>query len=346
MLKLRRGEVVGTDPLEVEIAGERRRAWADIGLVGPCEVGDEVVCNVVAIDLELGSGGFDIVHVNLTRGLDAPTPPEGVHVIKLNYSSMQHAVEPVELGVGSVVRPSRLIPVGVISLHGQLAPMAWSASEAGAKRIGFIQGAGGALPAGLSRDVEALLERGFLCEQISAGPTYGASEEAISLTGALHAAAEGRGWGAAIVGPGPGILGSESRYGHGGMAALDGCHAAGALGLEPIVAPRMSAGDPRPRHLGISHHTRSVLELTLLPVTVVEPSDADRLWPEGIGQSAREAFDGVARKHAVEVADADLEGYQASGLPTKTMGRELADDRLFYASPLAAGAVLGARVVS
>ena len=32
--------------------------------------GDEVVVNVEALDLGLGSGGFDVVHVNLTRGLE------------------------------------------------------------------------------------------------------------------------------------------------------------------------------------------------------------------------------------------------------------------------------------
>jgi hypothetical protein len=35
MLKLRRGSVVADDPLTVEVAGERRRAWADPALVGP-----------------------------------------------------------------------------------------------------------------------------------------------------------------------------------------------------------------------------------------------------------------------------------------------------------------------
>ena len=32
------------------------------------QVGDEVVVNTQARDLGLGSGGFDIVHVNLSRG--------------------------------------------------------------------------------------------------------------------------------------------------------------------------------------------------------------------------------------------------------------------------------------
>ena len=69
-LKLRRGVVVDEDPLTVEVDGERRPAWADTALLGEMREGDEVVVNVAALDLGLGSGGFDVVHVNLTRGLD------------------------------------------------------------------------------------------------------------------------------------------------------------------------------------------------------------------------------------------------------------------------------------
>ena len=46
--------------------------------------------------------------------------------------------------------------------------------------------------------------------------------------------------------------------GHGGMAALGTAHAALALGLETLLAPRMSSADPRPRHRGLSHHTATV----------------------------------------------------------------------------------------
>ncbi len=69
-LKLRRGVVVAEEPLTVEIDGERRPAWADAALLGEMREGDEVVVNVAALDLGLGSGGFDVVHVNLTRGLE------------------------------------------------------------------------------------------------------------------------------------------------------------------------------------------------------------------------------------------------------------------------------------
>ena len=89
-LKLRRGVVVDEEPLTVEVDGERRPAWADVALLGEMREGDEVVVNVAALDLGLGSGGFDLVHVNLTRGLEGGAPRGGAgrggplpHVMKL-----------------------------------------------------------------------------------------------------------------------------------------------------------------------------------------------------------------------------------------------------------------------
>ena len=348
MLKLRRGTVVSADPLEVEVDGERRRAWADPATVGPAEVGDEVIVNVAAVDLRLGSGGFDLVHVNLTRGLEGGDTPPGVHVMKLNYSSLQHAVEPVEDPVGSPARPLRSMPVLVLPLHGHLAPVAWAAAQrtAGSARIGFVQAGGGGLPGTLSADVRELLERELLAAHVTASPSYGGDGEAISLVGALHAAAGSLGWDAAIAGPGPGILGSETRYGHGGMAALDAAHAALALGLPTLISPRMSAADPRERHLGLSHHTASVLELLLGGVEVPVPAGLSGLWPEAAGDPAAAIEAARGGLHGVREEPVDLAGYAASGLPTRTMGRELKADRLFFAAPLAAGAALGRAIAA
>ena len=347
MLKLRRGVIAAADPLTVEVAGEVRRAWADSALVGPCEPGDEVIVNTAALDLRLGSGGFDVVHVNLTRGLEGGETAAGVHVMKLNYTSLQHAVDPIEAPVGSPVRPERAVPVLVLPLHGHLAPAAWAFGRgAGAGRsLGYVQTPGGALAGSMSRDVEQLRELGLLSEAISAGPCFGAELEAISVTGALHAAAVERGWDAIVTAPGPGILGSESRYGHGGLAALDTAHAALALGLPVLLSPRLSAGDPRERHLGLSHHTRSVLELLLAGVRVAVPTQADALWPvpqdpATAGPIPHELAEACGERHEPLLARADPAGYAGSGLPRRTMGRDLAEDELFFTAPLAAGAAL------
>jgi hypothetical protein len=344
VLKLRRGTVVeveGEGRVVVEVDGERRRAWADETMVGPAEAGDDVVVNTAALDLGLGSGGYDIVHVNLTRGLAGGETPSGVHLMKLNYSSLLLAVDPVELPADSPPRPSRALPVLVLPLHGHLAPAAWAAGEGAAGRVGFVQAGGGGLPGSLSSDVRALHDRGLLAGAITASPSYGGEREAISLVGALHAAAE-LDWDATIVGPGPGILGSSTRYGHGGMAALDAAHAALALGLPTIVSPRMSSGDPRPRHLGLSHHTRSVLDLLLGAVDVPVPADLDDLWPRAAGDPDDELGAAAGGEHRLLEAAADLPGYAESGLPQRTMGRSFDEDRLFFAAPLAAGTALAA----
>jgi hypothetical protein len=322
-LDLRRGVVVSESPLIVEIDGERRPAWGDEVLLGEMREGDEVVVNAVALDLGLGSGGFDVVHVNLTRGLGGGVDGDA-HVMKLNYTSLQHPVEPVE---GSADGERRQIPVAVLPLHGHLAPAAWAAAQASPGiRIGFVQTAGGALPGSLSRDVADLRERGLLSGHITASPSYGGEHEALSTVGALDAAANALGWDAVLVGPGPGIIGSDSRFGHGGMSALDNTHASLSLGLPTIISPRLSSGDPRERHRGLSHHTATVLELLLAPVTVAVPEGASHLL--------------ATDRHAVTPVPVDLTAYASSGLPTSTMGRQLQDDPLFFEAPLAAGTLL------
>lgn len=225
------------------------------------------------------------------------------------------------------------MPALVLPLHGHLAPAAWAVAQAvPGLKVGYVQTAGGALPGSLSRDVVQLRERELLCGHVTAAPAYGGEHEALSVAGALDAAANALGWDAALVGPGPGIIGSETRLGHGGMAALDNAHAALALGLPTLLSPRLSEADPRERHRGVSHHTLAVLELLLGAVEVPLPDDS----PEVAAQLAEAAGD----RHRLAEAQPDLEGYAASGLPARTMGRSLEEDRLFFAAPLAAGRAL------
>ncbi|HEX2702602.1 MAG TPA: DUF3866 family protein, partial [Solirubrobacteraceae bacterium] len=123
-------------------------------------------------------------------------------------------------------------------------------------------------------------------------------------------------------------VGSGSSLGHGGLVALDSAHTALALAAATVIVPRMSSGDPRPEHRGLSHHTRTVLELLLASAIVALP--AGEPVPELRG-----------RRHDWRQRQVDLAGYAASGLPDQVMGRPLGDDGLFFASALAGGVVLG-----
>jgi hypothetical protein len=219
-------------------------------------------------------------------------------------------------------------PVSVFGLHGQLAPLAWALGQARpGTRTGYVQTAGGAMPGAMSRVVPELRERELLAAHVTAGPAYGAEREAISTPGAIHWGLHDEGWDVALCGPGPGILGSASALGHGGMLALDTAHAALALGCPTLVVARMSSGDPRDRHRGISHHTVTVLELVLGRVVVALPADADLDLPDDY-------------RHDVRAVAVDLDGYRRSGLPARTMGRDLDEDPEFFAAALAAGTAL------
>ena len=83
----------------------------------------------------------------------------------------------------------------------------------------------------------------------------------------------------------------------------------------------MSSTDLRTRHRDLSHHTRTVLDLLLAPVVVAIPAGAAP----------------ADERHDWRAFDVDLDGYAASGLPTRSMGRE---DPLFFAAALAAGSAL------
>jgi hypothetical protein len=370
MLKLSRAIVLdagspGSGPeqqLVIELDGSSRPALADVSLVGRAQAGDEVIVNTQALDLGLGSGGFDIVHVNLSRGLEGKEDPSLAtreNVMKLNYTSLQHTVEPVEgLGDGAGLAVGEMgRPVAVLALHGQLAPVAWAFAQAFPdSRLGYVQTVGGALPGGHSRTVRSLRERGLLAGHLTAGATFGGEGEAITTIGALDHGLRTLGWDAAICGPGPGIVGSSSPLGHGGMAALDSAHAALALGAPTLLVVRMSSGDPRTRHRGISHHTLTVLDLLLEPVTVALPAGMRSPVGADLRAGLGAVFGGALpsrpalaldverpvriTRHDWRRAIVDLPAYAAAGLPAETMGRGLTEDPLFFGAALAAGATL------
>jgi hypothetical protein len=188
----------------------------------------------------------------------------------------------------------------------------------------------------------------------------------VTTAGALHHGLRSLGWDAAICGPGPGIVGSGSALGHGGMAALDSAHTALALGAPTVVVARMSSGDGRARHRGISHHTLTVLDLLLEPVTVALPAGMrspvgtdlraglgavfgnDRARGTIVDRPAlpldveRPIPDRPARitRHDWRRSTVDLPAYAACGLPAQTMGRTIAQDPLFFGAALAGGGAL------
>ncbi|MFN2471593.1 MAG: DUF3866 family protein [Gaiellaceae bacterium] len=314
-LSLRRGLVTAIVEqheglVRCEVDGEPCVAYPR--LTGPVAIGDEVVVNVQARGLGLGSGGFDVLYANLTRGLGLEAEPRA-HVMTLPYTPLQAAV-PFAEEADELADGLDGAPVVLCTLHSQLAPAA--AGLAGA-RVAYVQLAGGALPVSLSDAVRALKARGLLSTAVAASPCLDGDLQCVNVASALvWAVASGHA--AVVCAPGPGIVGTGSALGHGATSAAEAAHVAAALGGRPILAPRVSHADARERHQGVSHHTRTVLRLA-------DPAVA---WPHG---PDRPAWLG-----ATEV-DADGWREACEGLPLEHMGRGPGGDPWFFAAAFAAG---------
>jgi hypothetical protein len=68
-------------------------------------------------------------------------------------------------------------------------------------------------------------------------------------------------------------------------------------------------------------------------------AEAEVPVPEGL-ESAAAIAEQIPERHRAWPQPVDLDAYAASGLPTRVMGRELEEDRLFFAAALASGAAL------
>jgi hypothetical protein len=317
MLTLRRGRVTAVVAraeglARLEVDGVPCVAYPRV--TGPVALGDDVLVNVQARDLELGSGGFDVLYANLTRGLDLPVEA-GAHVMKLPYTPTQAAARHAEEGREL---PATLggLPVVCCSLHSQVAPVC-AGIRTGA-RVAYVQLPGGALPVSLSDTLRALRARGLVATTVAVDACVDGDVQCVSVASALlWCAAEG--FDVAVCAIGPGVVGTGSSFGHGGLAAAWAAHAARALGGSPILAVRASEGDPRERHRGLSHHARDILRLAEGVIAA---------WPRG--------FDPPGD---VDLTVVDVDGWEeaCAGLPLSHMGRGPGDDPLFFAAAFAAG---------
>ena len=307
-LSLRRGTVTALGErlvglLRLEVDGMACVAYPR--LTGEVEVGDEVLVNEQARLLELGSGGFDILYANLTRGLGLG-PEEGAHVMALPYTPGQVALRRGEED-GELPETLDAMPVVLCTLHSQVAPVC--AALAG-KRVAYVQVSGGALPVSLSDAVRTLKERDLLGTAIAVAPCLDGDVDCVTAAAAF-VLAKRESYDAVVCAIGPGIVGTGTRFGHGALSLADAANVAAALGGRPVITVRSSEADQRDRHRGVSHHTQSVVDLCLGEIVVA--------WPDEI------ATDGW------EDACADL--------PLRHMGRGPDEDPAFFRTAFAAGVI-------
>jgi Protein of unknown function (DUF3866) len=302
--------------------GERAYVLSD--LIGPVEAGDEVVVNTTAVDLELGTGGWHFVHWNLSRS--SWVRAGGGHIMKLRYTSLQTDTGAAEEREPDLPQTIGEVPVLACGLHSQMACAALAFHHlAPQARLVYVMTDGAALPIAFSDLVHGLLDQGALAGTVTVGNAFGGAREAVSIPSGLLVARHELGADAIVVGMGPGVTGTASKYGTTAVEVASILDYAAALGGRPIMCLRVSSGDERPRHRGVSHHSITALELCRSDVTVAAAAPV----PE------------VPARHTVSVVTppdpADL--VAASGLGITTMGRGPAEDADFFLAAGAAGAL-------
>lgn len=282
--------------------------------------GEMVLANTVGLEMGLGTGGVAIV----MPGPGGEAPANRDHFVKLPYTPLQFPAPPP-----TQAESLDGVPVVVLPLHSHLAPACCAADdlEPGC-RLSFVWQEGGALPVAFSRVLPALRDRGLIHSVVSAGNCFGGDVESPNLYSGLLAAAVDAD--IVLVGIGPGMIGTATRYGHGGMSAAVALNAAVALGGDPVLAPRVSLADGRDRHNGISHHTRAALSATLAPCRVAFP----RSYP------VEASTGGLPELHDYRRVSRSAAGLQERYRVTfESMGRSYEQDPAFFDAAAAAVAL-------
>ena len=309
------------------------RAFALTQVTGPVAVGDEVVVNTTAVDLGLGTGGWHVVHWNLSWR-DLWMPGAG-HIMKMRYTSLQ-----VDTGAAEEYLPPDAdglpdlgdTPVVVCSLHSQMGVVAATIGTLRpGTRVSYVMTDGASLPMVMSDLVHRLETDGLLTGTITAGHAFGGGLEAVSVPSALHLAVAAQRADVVIVAMGPGVVGTGHTLGTTSVEVAAIVDAAAALKARPIVCARASDGDARERHQGLSHHTVTALSLAR---SVVEVPVPDSTAADVVARAVPQAHTVVR----VRVPVPDLAAlFAAHDLHITTMGRGPDADPLFFACAAAAG---------
>jgi hypothetical protein len=333
--------------VEVEVALVRRaaddpetvRALAYPAMVGEPAPGDRVLVNVNALALGLGTGGYAFV-VALPDRLPPDDDGDG-HVVKARYTPLQVVVRAAD--EQSSPHRARLAdavnldgtPVVTADLHSALpAVVAGVHATRPATRIAYVMTDGGALPAWLSRTLDALSDR--LVGVVTAGQAFGGDLESTNVHSGLLAARHALDAEVIVVTQGPGNLGTGTALGFSGTGIGEAVNAVAALGGRPVGALRISDADPRPRHRGVSHHSLTAYgRVALAAADLVVPAGLD----EPLAGEVEAAVGPLCPPHArVQVDPAGLdEALRSLPLKLSTMGRDLDADHAYFLAAAAAG---------
>lgn len=335
----------GVQHLEVALDDRTAgRAVAFPQLSGRCDVSDRVLLNTTAVDLALGTGGL---HFVVARGGEAAgvalERPAGGHIMKLRYTPLQldvAAVEEPDSPHHAVMKDAVSLggmPVACCGLHSQVPLVAAAIKEADPNlRVAYVMTDQAALPIALSEVAREARAAGLIDVSVTCGQAFGGDLEAVNLHSGLLAARHVEHADVAIVAIGPGVVGTATAFGHGGIAQGEAVNAVASLKGVPVAVLRVSFADARSRHHGVSHHSiAALMSVALAPALVAVPVLPDEF--EDVIEGALEDA-GVWGRHSRVDGSPGAVAPPMRGIEVRTMGRSIAEDPAFFAAAFAAGA--------
>ncbi len=330
----------GALELTVDVDGMSLPALAYPAMVGMPEVGDAVLLNTTALDLGLGTGGYAMV-VAIPDRLPAD-PADAGHLVKARYTPQQVSVHGVD-AQGSpdhelLVDADSLdgLPVVIADLHSALpAVLAGIRIAAPNARVVYLMSDGGALASWFSRTAAGLRAADWLAATVTVGQAFGGDVEAVTVHTGLLAAKCVLGADVVVVAQGPGNLGTGTRWGFSGVAAGEAVNAVSVLGGRPIGALRISDADPRSRHRGISHHSRTAFgRVALAAADLAVP-----VLPEPLAAAVEADLESLRSRHRIVRVPVEglLDALRHCPVALSTMGRNLDADQAYFLAAAAAG---------
>jgi hypothetical protein len=263
--------------------------------------------------------------------------------MKLRYTPFQHEV----LSVEEPDSPYHLalqqaqslegMPVVCCELHSQVPLVAAAIKQVAPQaKIVYCMTDEASLMAAFSKLIGQMQEARLIDATITSGQAFGGDLEAVTLHSALLAAHAVCGADIAICAQGPGIVGTATPFGHGGLAQAEALNAVAALDGVPLAVLRLSFADKRKRHQGVSHHTLTALGTVCLAEAVIPlPTDLSAEQLERIEQQLEDS--GIADKHGIVDVAVNASSIDTRGLRITTMGRTQKDDGAFFSAAYAAG---------
>ncbi|MEZ0536068.1 DUF3866 family protein [Caldicellulosiruptoraceae bacterium PP1] len=264
MIKIKKGIVTKnikvTNNIQiVEVKLNNRTSYAInfLDINNPVDINQEVLVNITANYLNLGTGGYDFI---IPQG-QFENKKNG-HIMKLRYTPLQFSVLTEEEKDKTIFERTPYLNkenIVVCELHSMIAPIAIYLKQFLPKiKISVILTDWGMLNANLSENIQYLKSKKLIDFVITCGEAFNGDFECINEINSIILSQQLQA-DVIIIGPLPGIVGTGSKFGFSTYNMIHVIEDIYRFNGQAILPIRLSKMDKRDRHKIISHHFITIL---------------------------------------------------------------------------------------